>query len=150
MATSPSRIPARPIGPAERDQHGRPREASKVGTPLRSLALCLVSIAVMIPWPLLGILLTRSSFDRPSEAFLLFGGVTMFPLMILALFGSVPEEVLIALIMLVWLAAAVIPGLWLRRSLRSWWAVVVLLAFVASFSLAQAVMGALLVVGKNV
>ena len=148
--STPGGIPAGPLGPAERDQRGRPREASKVGTPLRSLALCLVSIAVMVPWPLLGILLTRSSFDRPSEAFLLFGGVTMFPLMILALFGSVPEEVLIALIMLVWLAAAVVPGLWLRRSLRSWWAVVVLLAFVASFSLAQAVMGALLVVGKNV
>lgn len=104
----------------------------------------------MAPWPLLGILALQSELDRASESFLFFGGITLFPLMILALFGSVSEEVLITLIMLVWLALAVLPDLWLRRRLSSWTTVGILLGIQSAFSLAQAVMGALLVVGKNV
>lgn len=107
-------------------------------------------MAVMLPWPLLSNLLTRSYFDEGSEFFLLFGGITMFPLMILALFGSPSEEVLIAPIMLVWLAAVVLPVLWLRRRLTSWRAIGGVLGAQSAFSLAQAVMGALLIVGKNV
>jgi hypothetical protein len=117
---------------------------------VRTLALCIGSIAAMTPWPLLGIMLTQPYFDKGSEAFMLFGGITLFPLMILALFGSVSEETLIVLFMLVWLAAAVAPDLWLRRRLTSWGAVGILLGIQSAFSLAQAVMGALLVVGKNV
>ena len=124
--------------------------ASKIATPLRTLALCIGSIAVMTPWPLLGILLMQSLFDKASEAFFFFGGITMFPLMILALFGSPSEEVLISLFMLVWVAAAVVPDVWLRRRLRSWTAVGVLLAVQSAFSLAQAAMGALLIVGKSI
>ena len=123
---------------------------SKIGTPMRTLALCIGSIAVMLPWPLLGILLLQSLFDRPSEAFFFFGGITLFPLMILALFGSPSEEVLITIFMLVWLGAAVVPDLWLRRRLRSWMAIGVLLGVQSAFSLAQALMGALLLVGKSV
>jgi len=110
----------------------------------------LGSLAVTVPWPLLGIVLTQTYFDKGSEAFMPFGGITLFPLMILALFGSPSEEVLITLIMLVWLAAAVVPVLWFGRRLRSWMAIGVLLGVQSAFSLAQAVMGALLIVGKNV
>jgi hypothetical protein len=70
--------------------------------------------------------------------------------MLLALFGTVPEAVLIVILMLVWLAAAVVPGLWLGRRLRSWPAIVALLVVQVVFSIAQAGMGALLVFGKNV
>lgn len=104
----------------------------------------------MVPWPLLGIVLTQPYFDKGSEAFMPFGGITLFPLMILALFGPVPEEALISIIMLVWLAAALVPDLWLRRRLTSWRAIGGLLAAQSAFSLAQAAMGALLVLGKNV
>jgi len=104
----------------------------------------------MLPWPLLGILLMQSLFDKASEAFFFFGGITLFPLMILALFGSPSEEVLITLFMLVWLAAAAVPDLWLRRRLKSWMAIGVLLGVQSAFSLAQALMGALLIVGKSV
>ncbi|MBX9737630.1 MAG: hypothetical protein K2X32_11965 [Phycisphaerales bacterium] len=123
---------------------------SKIGTPLRTLALCVGSVAVMLPWPLLGILLLQSLFDRPSEAFFFFGGITLFPLMILVLFGFHSEEVLFSLCMLVWLATAVLPVLWFRGRLRSWTAIGVLLGVQSAFSLAQAVMGALLIVGKSV
>lgn len=121
-----------------------------MGTPLRILALGLGSLAVMAPWPLLGIMLMRPYFDEGSEAFMLFGGVTLFPLMILALLGPVSEELLIALFMLVWLAIAVLPDLWLHRRLGSWLAIGTLLGLQSAFSLAQAVMGALLILGKNV
>lgn len=114
------------------------------------LGLCIGSLAVMTPWPLLGIELTRPYFDTASEAFMLFGGITMFPLMMLALFGSVSEEALIVLLMLVWLASAILPVLWLRRRLRSWMAIGVLLSVQSAFSLAQALMGSLLILGKNV
>ncbi len=143
-------VRSEPVSPPAVNDLGRHPAPSKVGTPFRTLALCLGSIAVMAPWPLLGIMFSRPSFDEPSEAFMLFGGITMFPLMILALFGSVSEEVLIALMMLVWLAAAVVPGLWLRRRLRTWTAIGVLVGVQSAFSLAQAAMGALLILGKNV
>lgn len=112
--------------------------------------MCLGSIAVMAPWPLLGILVMRSLFEQPIEAFYFFGGITLFPLVILALFGSASEEMLIVLCMLVWLAAAVLPDLCVRRRLGSWWAIGALLGVQSAFSLAQAVMGALLIAGKSV
>ncbi len=127
-----------------------PNPPSKVGTPLRNLALCVGSVAVMVPWPLLGILVMHPYFDRSSEAFMFFGGVTLFPLIILALVASPSEEVLIALFMLVWCAAAVVPDLWLRRRLGSWKAIGLLLAVQSAFSLAQALMGAMLIAGKSV
>lgn len=143
---SPVTPPAHPV----LDEHSPQPAPSRIGTPLRTLALCLGSFAVMVPSPLLGIVLTQPYFDKGSEAFLLFGGITMFPLMILALFGSVPEVVLIVLIVFVWLAGAVVPDVWLRRRLRSWRDIGGLLATQTAFSLAQAVMGALLIVGKSV
>ena len=72
---------------------------------------------------------------------MLFGGITLFPLMLLALFGPVPEAVLIVVLVLVWLAAAVVPDVWLRRRLRSRLAIGVLLGAQSAFSLAQAAMG---------
>lgn len=148
--STPSHIRAQPVRPTEFNDLSRRPAPSKIGTPLRTLALCLGSLVVMVPWPLMGILLTQPYFDKGSEAFMPFGGITLFPLMILALFGSVSEDVLLLLIMLVWLAAAVVPDVWLRRRLTSWTAIGVLLGVQSALSLAQAAMGALLILGKNV
>ncbi len=112
--------------------------------------MCLASLIIMAPWPLLGILLMHPYFDKETEAFMLFGGITLFPIMILALFGSVSEEVIILLLMLAWLAGCVIPNIWLRHRLRSWMAICVLLGIQSAYSLAQALMGVLLILGKNV
>lgn len=116
----------------------------------RSVLLFLGSIAVMVPWPVLGILVMRSSFDKPNEAFLLFGGITAFPLMILALFGPISEDVLIVLFLIVWLAAALVPILWFRRRLSTKSNVGGLLMAQSAFSFAQAAMGTLLIIGKNI
>ena len=142
----PTTPPTHPVA----DAPGRSPAPSLVATPGRSVALHLVSLAVMAPWPLLGILLTQSSFDRDSEAFMLFGGITLFPLMLLALFGSPSEELFIAVLMLVWIAVALLPGVLFRRRLRSRAAIGVLLGAQSVFALLQAAMGALLIVGKSV
>lgn len=130
-------------------RESRPDALIRGEAPVRTLALCLGSVVVMVVWPLLGIGLLHTSFDKASEAFLFFGGITMFPLMVLALFGSVPEQVLIVLILLVWMAIALLPHLWLRRPTRSWTAVGALFVVQTLCSLAQAGMGALLILGKN-
>lgn len=141
---------SRQSAPAPHTQPHPPNGGAKVRALARAATRCLASLAVMMPWPLLGILLTRSFFDEPSEASMLFGGITMFPLMVLALFGSVSKEMLVALVILVWVATALIPSLLHRRMLGSVMSFGVLLAMQSAISLAQAAMGALLVIGKNI
>lgn len=132
------------------DDQPPPTGPSMVGTPRRMIALCLASLAVMAPWPLLGMLVTRSLFDESSEAFLLFGGITLFPLALLALLTTVSDELHITLLMIAWLAAAIAPNLWLHRRLRSRTSILILLGVQSAFSFAQAGMGALLIIGKSV
>lgn len=131
-------------------RHAQQNESQKIGSPWRTLALCFASLAVMALWPSLGILLMRAQFESASDAYFFFGGVTMFPLMILALFGSVSEEVIIAIFMVVWFAVALLPAIVLRKHLSARWAVGVLLGAQALFSFVQAVMGALLLIGRSV
>jgi len=103
----------------------------------------------MAPWPLLGILVTRSHFDNPNESILLFGGITGIPLVILALFG-LSERVLALLLILVWVAAAIVPDIWLAGRLTSRRAVFKLLGAQALFSLGQAAVGVMMIFGKAV
>jgi hypothetical protein len=126
------------------------RKAPSKGSSVRVfIALCLASIGVMVPWPLLGMLITRSHCEGWGESVLLFGGITGVPLAILALAG-LPEPAFMALILLVWLAAAIIPDLWLVRRLHAKHAVIILLGAQGLFAFAQAVMGALMIFGKAV
>lgn len=113
------------------------------------MSLCLASFVVMLPWPLLAILATHSYFDNGDEASLLFGGITGIPVAILTLVG-LPPAVLPWLLVLVWVAAAVVPGIWLARRLSSRRAVFILLGVQAAFSFAQAAMGVLMIFGKAV
>lgn len=146
----PRHPPITPTMPVGDETHRCGGADSKVGGPLRSLALCVASLAVMAPWPLLGTLLLHAQFDRPSEAFMFLGGITLFPLLILAVLGNPPEEVLLVIVALVLLAAALLPDFWLRERLVSRGAVVGLLAAQSAFALAQALMGAMLIIGKSV
>ncbi len=113
------------------------------------LTLCLASFGVMVPWPLLAILITHSHFDNWNEASLLFGGITGIPIAILTIVG-LPPALLPPLLVLLWVAAAVVPDIWLARRLSSRRAVLILLGAQTAFSFAQAVMGALMIFGKAV
>ncbi|MDX2018209.1 MAG: hypothetical protein SFY95_11305 [Planctomycetota bacterium] len=143
---APQRAAARP---AVRDAHTWRGEASKVATPMRGVLLCGASLAAMAPWPALGIVVSREQFDTPAEAFALFGGVTLLPLMLLMLV-KVPVGVVYAIIVLVWAGAAIAPAVWLRRRLTTWWAIVGLVAAQSAFSLVQAAAAAMLILGKGV
>jgi len=117
---------------------------------LQTLKVALASLAVMAPWPLFGVLLLHSQFDRNSEALFFFGGITLFPLMILALFGDVSEAVLLTIMMIVWLAVAFLPSFMWRKQLESPGRLVALLAVQSLFAFLQSAMGAMLIIGKSV
>ena len=121
--------------------------------PVRWLLVYLCSLAAMSPWPLLAILLTYSSFDTTGEVALLFGGITSIFLVIpMLLFGSVPEASLAIIIYVVWVLALLLPPLipLLTRRMRSPYALLVLFAMQSAFSLAQAALGAFMIFGKDV
>lgn len=113
------------------------------------LALCFASLVVMVPWPLLAILATHSYFDILDETSLLFGGITGIPIAILTLVGF-PAAWLPPVLILSWVAAAIVPDIWLARRLSSWRAAFILLGAQTSFSFAQAAMGVLMIFGKAV
>lgn len=141
--------PTEPRDPVRADEERVRETAPNAPTARGVLALCLASFGVMAPWPLLGILITHSYFSNWNEAGLLFGGITGIPLLILVLFG-VSETVFVSLLVLVWVAAAIVPGIWLARRLTSRRAVFNLLGAQTLFSLAQAAMGVMMIFGKAV
>ena len=141
--------PTEPRGPTGVAEDGGGNAAPHAPTVRGVLGLCLASFAVMLPWPLLAILATHSYFDNRNEAILLFGGITGIPLAILTLVG-LSETAMLSLIVLAWIAAAIVPDIWLARRLASRRAIFTLLGVQAAFSLAQAAMGALMIFGKAV
>lgn len=148
--SEPRHPPLKPVGSMSGVGSSSPMKPLMVGTVPRLLLLFLASLAVMLPWPSLGIWLLGGQCDRPSEAFMFLGGVTLFPLMILAIFGNPSEELLLAIVAAVWLVAAFVPPVLLRARLVSWWRVGWLLGAQALFAFAQAAMAALLIIGKSV
>lgn len=88
-------------------------------------------------------------FDNWNDLALLLRGLTGIPLVVLALVG-LPEPIFLSLLILAWVAAAIVPHLWLARRLSSRSAVLILLAAQAAFSLAQAAIGAMMIFGKAV
>lgn len=138
---------AQPPEPA--DRRPAPQAMPTAARIRRTVALCVASFAVMAPWPLLGILALHAQFDHADEASLLFGGITAIPIAILTLIG-LPTASLPPILVSLWIAAAVVPDIWFARRLASWRAVLTLLGWQAAFSLAQATMGAMMIVGKSV
>jgi len=116
----------------------------------RPAIILLASLAVMVPWPLVGIALTRGLFDQPDEAVWLFGGVTGMALAPLALVVELTNTVFWVVILGVWCIALVVPAVIVLRIRSSRTAVAVLLSSQAAFSLVQAAMGALMILGKDV
>jgi len=110
-----------------------------------------MSLAVMIPWPVAGIALASSFFENDWEASFMFGGVTAIPIAMIALaFGGVSEEGMIGIMFVVWALFLLLPPLlvFMIRPVR--WLIITMLACQAAFSMIQAAMGALMVLGKSV
>ena len=139
--------PTRPLDPSEIETITDDPPTRR--SPGRIARNCVLSLAVMAPWPLLGVLGTYRFFEHSWEAVLLFGGITGIPLALLTVVGM-PAAALEWLIVIAWLAAAIVPDVWLDRRMTSRTSVGWLFGIQSAFSFAQAAMGALMVLGKSV
>ena len=126
-----------------------PTDGTQVPTPL----VLAASLAAMVIWPALGIAggMALNVFERPDEYGLLFGGVTMFAALPLAFIPGMPEITFVVIGVGVWLAALVYPPLrWVSGREDGRRRAVLTLVAQSVFSLAQAGMGLVLLIGKDV
>ncbi len=118
------------------------------GRPPRSALVLALSLAVMLPWPLLALGMMYRRFDYPGEFVLLFGGVTGLFLTPILLIARVPGVVFGGILLAAWLAAWIAPAPWvIRRRTPAFFRK--LLIFQSAFSFAQAGMGLLMILGKS-
>ena len=119
--------------------------------PISALAIALLkSLGVMIPWPIVGIALSYGMFDQADEAILLFGGVTGLFLVPIMMIGDISEMTFGLVICVVWGVALLLPPIIVHRRFRSRGTRAILLGLQSAFSLAQAAMGILMILGKDV
>jgi hypothetical protein len=121
-------------------------DTAPVSFPLRAV---WGSLAVMLPWPMLGIAacLGLSLFEKSSEAIFMFGSVTMLFLLPLA-FVEIAEWVFGVLVGIVWLLVLLLPLCFNKKSLHFKYHVELVFAGQSLFSAVQAGMGFLVVLGK--
>lgn len=105
----------------------------------------------MAPWPVFGIGLCHYGglLDRPDEAILLFGGITVFPALIGAVLGVDSEAFYNGLILGVWFLALLGPAAFVAFRRPQRWVILLVLGLQLAFSIAQAGMGLLLLIGKG-
>ena len=109
----------------------------------------LQSLVVMIPWPLIGIGLMYGMFDAPDEWVLMFGGISIFVAVPLLVFDVVTEATISAFILAVWMSCLILPPAFMKRKRASGQARAVFLLMQSGFSLGQAAMGVLMILGKS-
>jgi hypothetical protein len=110
-------------------------------------------------WPaLFGILSHQLGvFERPDEYALLFGGITIFPLLpFVLLFSDQGFQVfMVVSVLVVWCLVLIVPALLLGRFRRTrpgreWMPMLILLGLQSAFAFAQAALGAFMLWTKNV
>ncbi|MHC5028260.1 MAG: hypothetical protein ACYTGR_16020 [Planctomycetota bacterium] len=127
----------------------RPGDQRPASSPTRVFMVTLSGLGVMLPWPLLLLVLLQSHLDQPDEVMLLFGGVTgLLILAVGAVTTMVSEAVFCLAIGVIWALALLLPPICLARRLRSRGVVLWILGGQAVFSIAQALLGAMMIVGK--
>lgn len=114
------------------------------------IQLILFSFLVMIPWPVLGIVLTYTSWEQADEIIFLFGGVT--GIFLIPIFFIIPniDTALGITILSVWCFVLLIPSLFLtsiRPVFSSNW---ILYGLQSGFACLQSFIGVLIIWGKYV
>ena len=121
--------------------------------PVRKRALhVLYAILVMAPWPLLAWYLLESQglFDRATEIPLVFGGLSLVPLIVVHLIVPMSDAVLGVLVCIIWGLTAVLPPFVFARWIKGRFGLLLMLGVLSCISFAQAAVGALMILGKNV
>ena len=111
----------------------------------------LVSLVVMLPWPLFGILacLALSLFEKPSESMLMFGGVTLVFLLPLALITN-EQWVYELFIGILWLVVLLAPLWFSRKIVHPRFNMAIIFVLQSLISAVQAGLGFLFILGKGV
>ena len=124
--------------------------ARQDATPAFPLRTLWVSLLVMLPWPILGITacMALSLLEKPEESLFMFGGITMLFLIPLA-FVATAEWIYGILIAIVWLSALLLPLGFRKRSLLSRFYVGAVWGCQLLFSASQAVVGFLVILGRQ-
>ena len=104
----------------------------------------------MAVWPLLGIAASYSMFNKPTEAALLFGGLTGILLLPIYLVFTPSELAFGVAIMVIWILTWIGPSLWFLYRPRSRRLQSVVVSILSVFSLLQSALGFLMILGKNV
>lgn len=115
--------------------------------------ILLVSLALMLPWPILaiGLCLLGDLFDHLWESMFMFGSITMLFLMPILCAGfEIPEVVFGLIIGIVWCAVLLFPTFAPARWRQSSTAMIVMYVLQGLFSSAQAALGVLMILGKGV
>ncbi len=113
-------------------------------------AFLAMTFGAMIVWPMVGFAASFSLFDRPSEAVLLFGGIS--GLLLLPVYAIFPlsETVFGIAIIVLWLLIWIGSSFWFTIGPRKRHTQMIVLAVLSSISLGQATLGFLMILGKNV
>ena len=113
-------------------------------------AYLAMTFGAMIIWPVLAIAVSFSLFDRPSEAVLLFGGISgLLLLPVYAIFPfseTVFGTAIIVIRLLIWIGSS----FWFTIGPRKRRTQMIVLAVLPVISLGQATLGFLMILGKNV
>lgn len=110
----------------------------------------LLSFVLMIPWTVLGIVLSYSSWDHYSEIVLLFGGVTTIVSFPFLIFIPYAEIILVISILALWFFVLIGPVFLLNNNRPLFQSNAMLLTLQTGFSCIQSALGVLMIWGKYV
>lgn len=116
----------------------------------RLLPFLTLTFVAMVLWPLLGIAASYSMFSKPTEAVLLFGGLSGILLLPIYLVFTLSESAFGIAIMVIWMLTWIGPSLWFLSRPRPRRLRFTLVAILSGISLFQSALGFLMILGKNV
>ncbi|MFN3192815.1 MAG: hypothetical protein ACE361_20055 [Aureliella sp.] len=138
--------PSSPFEPV-RDTGNDAEEQQRTSAPV----IILASLAAMLPWPLMAIGFCSSAglLEEASDSALMFGGITLIFLLPLGFFDP-PEWTFAAIFSGVWGLVLVLPALLAASERLRKRHLVFVYVIQAGFSIAQAGLGLLMIVGRSV
>jgi hypothetical protein len=115
----------------------------------RLVTFFILALFAVVVWPLLGIVVSDPMFDNNSEAVLLFGGLTALLLLPLYVFVDLSENGFEITIIVIWILSWIVPYVWYASHPRSRPSEILFLAITSAISFAQAGIGFLMILGKE-
>jgi len=110
----------------------------------------ILALLAVVVWPLLGIAVSNSMFNNSSEAVLLFGGFTALLLLPVYIFVDLGETGFGIAIIAIWILFWIVPSVWYSSRPRPRRSQIWFLVILSAISFAQAGLGFLMILGKQV